>query len=242
VDQRDPDAAIAAVAALADRLPRTLYRFVAAQDHAVSRDEAAAAAGASRSAAAFHLDRLVDRGLLETEFRRLSGRAGPGAGRPSKLYRRAVREVALSLPARHYDVVAKLLASAVTESAGTGAPVRTTLERLARQRGAELAAAFRQKCDPRSGRATQVLAAAEVLADQGYEPRAGERSVVLANCPFRALATGHPELVCGMNVALLEGFAGALPEARLSVRLEPSPERCCVRLDVKPSIEEHEQR
>src|SRR5215213_10815912 len=96
----EPEGPLAAVAALGDPLRRRLYRFVSTQDHAVSRDEAAEAVATTRSAAAFHLDRLVQDGLLETEFRRLSGRQGPGAGRPAKLYRRSHGEIAVSLPAR----------------------------------------------------------------------------------------------------------------------------------------------
>ena len=58
----------------------------------VDGNEAAASVGISRALAAFHLDRLVKDGLLIPEYRRLSGRTGPGAGRPAKLYRRAPRE------------------------------------------------------------------------------------------------------------------------------------------------------
>ena len=80
---------IAGVASLAEPQRRALYRFVVDRSDAVSKDEAAAAMGVARSVAAFHLDRLVADGLLTTEFRRLTGRQGPGAGRPAKLYRRA---------------------------------------------------------------------------------------------------------------------------------------------------------
>ena len=86
-----PDLAerLADMGPLADPLRRSLYLFVAAQGHEVSRDEAAAGTGISRSVAAFHLDKLVDGGLLEASFRRLGGRTGSGAGRSSKLYRRS---------------------------------------------------------------------------------------------------------------------------------------------------------
>src|SRR5918911_20308 len=53
-----------------------------------------------RDLAAFHLDKLVEAGLLEASFRRLGERRGPGAGRPAKLYRRGAGEVAASLPPR----------------------------------------------------------------------------------------------------------------------------------------------
>jgi predicted ArsR family transcriptional regulator len=215
--------AVTAVAALGDPLRRRLYRFVGEQDHPVSRDEAAAGVGISRSAAAFHLDRLVEDGLLETEFRRLTGRRGPGAGRPAKLYRRVAEEIAVSLPARRYDVAAALLAAAVSEAGASGQPVGPILERLARAHGAALAAAA---AAPAGGRATVT----EVLADEGYEPRLVEEDVLLANCPFHVLVTEHRQLVCRMNLALLEGFTAALPEAGLTARLQPTDGACCVRL------------
>ena len=120
---------IAGVASLAEPQRRALYRFVVDRGDAVSKDEAAAAMGVARSVAAFHLDRLVADGLLTTEFRRLTGRQGPGAGRPAKLYRRAEGELSVSLPARQYDLAAGLLAAAVDEATRTGTPVGEALTR-----------------------------------------------------------------------------------------------------------------
>src|SRR3954464_11035711 len=104
---------IAAVGALADPARRALYPFLAASEAPVSRDQAAADVGLARHTVKFHLDRLVDEGLLETEYRRLSGRRGPGAGRPAKLYRRSTREFDVTLPERHYDLAGQILAEAV---------------------------------------------------------------------------------------------------------------------------------
>ena len=129
---------IAGVASLAEPQRRALYRFVVDRGDAVSKDEAAAAMGVARSVAAFHLDRLVADGLLITEFRRLTGRQGPGAGRPAKLYRRAEGELSVSLPARQYDLAAELLAAAVNEATRTGAPVGEVLTRVATERGRAL--------------------------------------------------------------------------------------------------------
>ena len=218
----DLDRRLRALAGLGEPLRRTLYHFVGGQDHAVSRDEAAAGAAVSRATAAFHLDRLVADGLLEAEFRRISGRGGPGAGRPAKLYRRPRGEISVSLPARRYDLAADLLAAAVTVATETGAPVAATVGDVARPTGARLAASVTAPAD--------IRAAAAVLADQGYEPRTGAGEVVLANCPFSALAGRHRDLVCGMNLALLDGFARALPGTGLRARLEPSDRSCCVRL------------
>src|SRR3978361_2223148 len=110
-------AQVAGVSALADPVRRSLYQFVVRRPEPVSRDQAAAGLALPRHTAKFHLDRLVEEGLLATEFRRLSGRRGPGAGRPAKLYRRSDRQVAVSLPERHYDVAGRVLARAVEDAA-----------------------------------------------------------------------------------------------------------------------------
>lgn len=227
-----PDEVLTAVAALGDPLRRRLYRFVGGQDHAVSRDEVSKAVGVARSAAAFHLDRLVDEGLLETEFRRLTGRQGPGAGRPAKLYRRAEREISLSLPARRYELAAGLLAAAVAESAGTGEAVEAVLDRLAREEGARIAARVAPHTARLASQAAWVRCVAEALAEEGYEPRAGTSDVALANCPFSSVAGAHPDLVCHMNLAMLEGFSDALPGGIVTARLRPTEGACCVRLEI----------
>ena len=227
-----PDDVLAAVAALGDPLRRRLYRFVGAQDHPVSRDEVAEGAGVSRSAAAFHLDRLVDEGLLETEFRRLTGRQGPGAGRPAKLYRRAAREISVSLPARRYELAAGLLAAAVSEAAGSGAEVEATLDRLAREEGTRIGEAVAPLGGRRVAPAVRAQRVADALAGEGYEPRACAGEVTLSNCPFSALVSENPALTCQMNLALLEGFSAALPGAGVTAHLRPAEGRCCVLLEV----------
>ena len=136
--RHDFSASVAGVASLAEPQRRALYRFVVNRGDAVSKDEAAAALGVARSVAAFHLDRLVADGLLTTEFRRLTGRQGPGAGRPAKLYRRADAELSVSLPARQYDLAAGLLAAAVNDATRTGTPVGEALTRVATEYGREL--------------------------------------------------------------------------------------------------------
>jgi len=99
---------IESLAALADPIRRRLYLHVAGEAEPVSRDQAATAVGIGRPLAAHHLDRLVEAGLLTAEYRRTSGRTGPGAGRPAKLYRRAVdREFRASLPQRRYEEIGR---------------------------------------------------------------------------------------------------------------------------------------
>jgi predicted ArsR family transcriptional regulator len=223
---------IAGVASLAEPQRRALYRFVVERGEAVSKDEAATAIGVARSVAAFHLERLVADGLLTTEFRRLSGRQGPGAGRPAKLYRRAEREVSVSLPARQYDLAAGLLAAAVDDATRTGVPVGDALTRIAHERGHDLGDRVRDEAGKRPSRGALVDATIAVLAEQGYEPRVANDEVVLANCPFHALVDEQRELVCGMNHDYLCGMADAVGDDLLRARLAPAEGVCCVRLDV----------
>lgn len=212
----------AGIGALADDTRRTLYEYVVAQPDAVGREQAATALGLAPHTVNFHLDRLVDEGLLDTEFRRLSGRTGPGAGRPSKLYRRAAREFAVTLPARRYDLVGQILAAAVADASG-GADLDEALARQARDQGRSIgAAAGEPETTP------DLDSLAEVLGAQGYEPRVEEESVVLTNCPFDSLVKQHTALVCGLNESFVQGVADGLGCDGVEACLEPQPGRCCV--------------
>ncbi len=220
----DRDAGVAAVAALAEPTRRRLYDHVVRQSQPVTRDDAAAALELPRATAAFHLDRLVDVGLLDIGYERRTGRTGPGAGRPAKLYRRAECSVSVSLPERRYDLAGRLLADAMADADVSGEPPRAALERRARQRGRELGAAV-------ATAAPAEQAVLRVLEDQGFEPRLEDGVITLANCPFHALAQEHTELVCGMNLRLLDGVLESVPSSGLVARLQPAPGRCCVRME-----------
>lgn len=222
---------IAGVASLAEPQRRALYQFVVNRGDAVSKVEAAAAIGVARSVAAFHLDRLVADGLLTTEFRRLTGRQGRGAGRPAKLYRRAEGEVSVSLPARQYDLAAGLLAAAVAEATQSDTPVANALTRVATERGRALGKRAREGAGTRPSRRALLDAALGVLDEQGYEPHQHGDEIVLANCPFHALVDEQRDLVCGMNRDLLCGMADGVGDDVLAARLAPSEGSCCVRLD-----------
>jgi predicted ArsR family transcriptional regulator len=222
----DRTAGVAAVAALAEPTRRRLYDHVVRQPRPVSRDEAAAATSVPRATAAFHLDRLVDDGLLEVHFERLSGRTGPGAGRPAKLYRRSDCTVTVSLPERRYDLAGDLLAAALDEAEASGEAPRRVLERSARRRGHELGEEARAA--DHGARAQDVVL--RLLEDQGFEPSIDGDAVLLGNCPFHALARAHTDLVCGMNLSLLDGVLEGVPATGLVADLQPEPGRCCVRL------------
>jgi predicted ArsR family transcriptional regulator len=207
---------IDAVAALSDPGRRAIYRFVSRSPVAVSRDEVAATARLSRSTASFHLDRLAEAGLLEVEYRRLNGRAGPGSGRPSKLYARAGAEISLTLPQRHYDLAADVLASAIERSFETGTDVRSALRSASEEAGRAIGA----------GRASLL----DALEDQGFEPVPEAGDIVLGTCPFHRLAQRHTALVCDVNRSLVEGIRAGAGDESCAVQSDPGAGRCCVRI------------
>lgn len=203
------DADLDALASLAEPIRRALYGLVAGSSGLVSRDEAAEALEISRQAAAYHLDRLADDGLLEVEFRRLTGREGPGAGRPSKLYKRSERVHEVSIPPRRYELAARILLDAARQ----GHLDAAALTDVARRTGNEIGA--------------QGLEAA--LDATGYEPVTEEGETRFRNCPFHALRDRDLETTCGLNLALVEGMvegSGSETDAVLS----PEEGYCCVRL------------
>ncbi|SDL82038.1 helix-turn-helix transcriptional regulator [Tessaracoccus oleiagri] len=206
---------LSAVASLADPTRRALYDLVASADAPVSRDDAAAALDLPRATAAFHLDRLAKEGLLDVSYRRLSGRQGPGSGRPTKLYALAEAEVSVSLPRRHYDLAAEILVAAVEESAASGEPIEDALRSAATEVGRGIG---------------QELRLDDALTELGYVPvEEPDGSVIMRNCPFHRLVQSHTARVCGMNLDLLTAVAEATGSDRRAV-LDPAPGRCCVRI------------
>jgi predicted ArsR family transcriptional regulator len=219
-----------ALGALAEPHRRRLYEFVVAARRWVSREEAADASGLGRSVASHHLDRLADDGLLETDYRRMNDRRGPGAGRPAKVYRRARDEVAVHLPPRDYELAGRLLAEAAEASRHDDVPIDVAVGDAARRAGIEIGESARVRVRGRSRRETR-RALIEELAARGFEPESRpDGRVVLHNCPFHQLARSHTELICGMNLCLFEAALDQIGAAGLEARLEPDPDQCCVQL------------
>lgn len=220
---------ISDLAALEEPNRRALYFFVADEGGAVSRDQAAQALGISRNLAGFHLDRLADDGWLEVSYCRLTGRSGPGAGRPSKLYRRAAHQIEISLPQREYGLAAAILAAAV--DANHTPELADTLDATARSAGRRLGG--QAVAQPPCAGAGGIDAVVATLAAHGYEPERSRGEVRLRNCPFHRLADQNKELVCGMNLSLIEGLVEALAVTGVRAVLEPGPHQCCVCLKVE---------
>ena len=223
---------VAGIAALADPIRRDLYLYVSAQRAPVSRDQASDAIGIARHTAKFHLDKLAEEGLLDTDFKRLSERRGPGAGRPTKLYLRSSRQLSVTLPERRYDLAAQLLASAIDDAIRDGTTVTDAVTTAADHWGRTVADQARAAAGPRPSRERLLTCTCEALAEYGYEPHRITGAIVLANCPFDTLAREHTQLVCGMNLAMLTAVTNRVSKTALAARLEPASDRCCVVLDV----------
>lgn len=220
------------IGTLADDTRRELYEYVSTQADPVSRESAAEAVGIPPHTARFHLDKLVEAGLLDTEFRRLSGRSGPGAGRPSKLYLRAAGTISVSLPERRYDLVGHLLAGAI-ERATDGVPLTDAVDEYAREEGHRLAASDSpteptEPTELTDAPADDVDRVADLLTTHGYEPRREGDALTLANCPFDSLARDHTQLVCSANLALVGGMLDGLECTHLRAHGEPHEGQCCV--------------
>jgi predicted ArsR family transcriptional regulator len=211
---------MAAVASLGDDKRRQLYQLVASSAGAVGRDDAAEALGLPRSTASFHLDKLVQDGLLAVEFHKAAGKTGPGSGRPAKMYRPAAGEMGVSVPDRNYDLAGELLAAAIERSTTTGEAVADSLRVTSYRKGQELAAGAE--------------GLTEFMAGEGYDPRPdGDGGLVLANCPFHRLSDGHPDVVCAMNGSFLRGAAAACGEPEERIAPNSVPGQCCARITAR---------
>jgi predicted ArsR family transcriptional regulator len=219
-----------ALAPLAEPIRRALYLHVAHSPEPVGRDAAAAALAIGRALAAFHLDRLVDAGLLATEYRRLTGRVGPGAGRPAKLYRRSYVQLDVTLPERREDLLAGLFATAL-EGEGRMA----ALDEAAGDMGREVGRRAHREAGAEASVGERLTAVADALGPLGFEAVADGDTVTLHNCPFDRVAHDHRDLVCSTNTALMEGVVEGLGGSGIRARFDPNVgQRCCVLLERVP--------
>ena len=201
-----------AVATLVDASRRALYDYVRRQDHPVGREEAAEATLMSRGLAAFHLDKLVDAGLLTARYEAPADRPR-GRGRAPKVYEPIGDGLSVMIPQRQYELVADILAEAVTDD--------QIPDEVAYRRGHELGASMR---------GTSVT---DALAHLGFEPHPRAGGLQLRNCPFHALAVRHTALVCNLNLRFITGLLDGLDEVD-EARLAPRPGACCVELRTPP--------
>jgi predicted ArsR family transcriptional regulator len=216
------------IAVLSEQSRWRIFSFIRSERRAVTREQAAARVGISRKLAAFHLDKLVEAGLLRTRYE------SPGdvrkVGRRPKLYEPTDAQISVSIPERRYELLADLLLEAVVGKED-GQRGRDAAVRAARARGVDLGATTRAQVRPgRLGRERGLTACARVLEEQGFEPVREADSVRLRNCPFHPLAARAPDLVCAMNHAFVAGCLEGLEVRSVDAVLDPAPGECCVRL------------
>lgn len=218
-----------AVHVLAEPTRRRIFDTLRSRRVPTTRDDVATELGISRSLAAFHLDQLSDAGLVDVSFARPPGRTGPGAGRPAKRYAARTCELAVTVPARRYDLVARILARGVASGGKRRDATAATLE-AAQDEGHRIGILRRPSSRSLSRQQTMVCAA-EALGDLGFEPGPEGSSLRMRNCPFHAVVDVAPELVCGLNQAFIGGLLDGLGgHDAVTAVLDPAPPDCCVRV------------
>jgi predicted ArsR family transcriptional regulator len=220
------DEAIDRLAPLLEPARRRVFAFVSLADRPVTRDEAAEASGVSLALATFHLERLLEAGLVAASFSAGKGNGSGKRGRPAKLYRAARLDLLVSLPARDYQLAAELFADALAQGDRP-----QSLDDSAQLRGKAVGVRVKERAGRSKKQANLMAALAGVLAEEGYEPRPlADGSLALRNCPFQALTERHRDLICPTNLALLDGVLEGAGISTIRTRLEPGEGRCCVLL------------
>ena len=190
--------------AVGDPELRATFLWATAQERPVTADDLASAHRLHRNVARSRLERLANAGLLRSTYERRTGRQGPGAGRPAKLYAVAPQLEAIEFPARRYEALVALLLDALPADAGPER-VREIGAEFGRQLGR--AAGLRPvKSIPKG-----LARLREALGDLGYQVSVADASpesavLVTPTCPLRPLIRTHPggtELDRGMWAALV---------------------------------------
>lgn len=177
---------VTALEAIGDPGLRETLLFARRERHAVTIDETAAALSIHRNVARRRLERLADAGLLVTEFERRTGRSGPGAGRPAKVYSPAPETRGIEFPDRRYaELVALLLDDVPT----------ARREDIGARFGALLAAAA--GIQPGSDRRAALEGLCEGLGSLGFQARLesvgpDRAEIVTPTCPLRPLVVTDP--------------------------------------------------
>jgi len=194
---------------------RAALLYVRGSRTPVSADDAAAALGVHRSVARNWLERLFRAGLLETSFARRSGRSGPGAGRPAKLYAAAPEQQALEFPPRRFPTLVARLLDEIPASGREQA-----LRRAGEGFGRDLALAAGLEPTARLEDALEhVCAAVRSLGFQAALDRVEGDTAVISTptCPLRPLVVERLDAAHidrGMWAGLIEhGLHGACAEA-----------------------------
>jgi predicted ArsR family transcriptional regulator len=200
-------AAVTAVtSAFGDTTRREIYLYVRESD-GVTASEVASAFDVHPNVARHHLDKLAGGGYLDVFVERPGA---SGAGRPSKRYRVAHKDVALDFPARRDELLVTLLGRALAILDPKDA--EQMAEQVGEEYGAALAAQMSPGVSQRSLRSA-LHAVAEALTAHGFAAHAEERenatAVVADHCPFGEMAAEHP-VVCAVDRGMVRGMLAGL--------------------------------
>jgi predicted ArsR family transcriptional regulator len=205
------NAAVTAVTnAFGDPTRREIYLFVRDAESGVTASEVAERFELHSNVARHHLEKLTSGGYLTVEIARADSGARP-AGRPSKRYRAADVDHALSLPLRHDDILASLLASALDALGSEQA------EELANDVGYRYGRVLADRMEPGDGHRsvrTAISAVADALTAHGFaahtEARGDQLAIVSECCPFGETAQQYPHVVCALDRGMIRGMLAGL--------------------------------
>jgi predicted ArsR family transcriptional regulator len=222
-----PVETIRAVAVLGDDSRRRMFEFSRRAGRPITRDEAAAEVGISRKLAAFHLEKLVEAGLLRAHYERAGGIRK--VGRAPKVYEPVDADLRLAIPPRQPDLLAEILLDGV---AGHDDALESALQ-AAYRRGEQVGAEERARSRPGRLSAERALTLSEAtLTGAGFEPsRPLPGCIRLRSCPFHPLARSQPDVVCGINHAFISGVLAGLRATTIRAVLDPDGGECCVTIN-----------
>ena len=181
----------------------------------------------------FHLDQLVEVGLVQAHDERGQ------VGRPKKRYSASPGPrpvLAESQPYRHLaTMLSEVLAEddvATAEDAG-----RRWFDRHASAEVSDLGVGH-QPATTRSSWFAKIGALVDVLEKWGYAPEVATANsghtaeVSLHNCPLRAMVETDPDIACGVHRGIIRAALDAMGEPDVEMKLLPmvQPDLCLARL------------
>jgi predicted ArsR family transcriptional regulator len=176
----------------------------------------------------WHLDILVEAGIVAREATEAAGR-----GRPPYGYRLSAGTL-IDGP-QGVSFLTQVLADVV---ARTDPEVGSTVEQAGRVRGRAL---IRPRLGAKGADTEEAVGVVVQLLERlGFEPRVQRvrrgRRIAMRPCPFGELAAEHPSVVCRAHLGLMRGVLDTLRSPIEATALEPfvKPNLCLVHLELPP--------
>ncbi|MHB1343430.1 MAG: helix-turn-helix transcriptional regulator [Thermoleophilia bacterium] len=180
--------------ALGDPTRRAIFKYVAEAEMPVTAADVGATFGVHRTVARAHLEKLLETGLLVTDFLHK-----PEGGRPPKVYSRSETRLDLQEPVRQYQVLAELLLHTLERFGDAG-------EVLVREIGQDFGRQLATSTDGADDLTERLAPLTRAGADMRVEVDGDRVTVHTGNCLFREVATRRPRLVCLLDQAIVTGL------------------------------------